>query len=48
MLNTDGFLAVLRTASIKTDAHAADELNRIVAAWIERQRRRTEVALVRG
>ena len=42
MLSTDGFLAMLRAASLEVDGCAADELRRIVAAWTERQRRRTE------
>lgn len=44
MFSTDVFLAVLRAASIKTDGHAAAEQSRIVAAWVERQRCRTELA----
>ena len=42
------FLALLRAASSGTDAHATDELRRIVAAWILRQRRRTECAAAIG
>lgn len=45
MPGTDVFLAVLRAASTETDGYEADELRRIVAAWTERQRRRTEMAL---
>ena len=44
MLTTEGFLAMLRAASLEMDGPAADALNRIVAAWFERQRRRTEIA----
>lgn len=48
MRRNDVFLAVLRAASTGTDGHEADELRRIVAAWIERQRRRTEISLPIG
>ena len=48
MLDTESFLATLRAASLKTDGYAAEELRRIVTAWFERRRRRTDLARAVG
>jgi hypothetical protein len=45
MLDTKGFSALLRAASLDAHGQAAEELRRIVAAWMGRQRRRTEMAV---
>ena len=44
MLNTDAVVAMLRAANTDTSSDASVQLERLVAAWIKRQRRRTELA----